>query len=317
MNKNFKHSTLRVVAFAGLSLGVGTAGAAELKLMTGPQGGSWYPLGGAIQNLIQTKIGGTKVQVLPGAGISNVKGVEAKKADLGFGNAVSTVDGVKGTAPFDKATTNVCHVGTLYFQYFQMVTLSDTGINDPGDAKGKSLSTQQKGNTGEQMTRAVLQVYGQSYQSLKKVSHGSYNDSVSQLKDGQAQVFTLISTIPASSVMDLASARNIKILGVTDDKLKALQKINGGYDKRIIPQWTYPGQSSDVQTIGTWTHLIARCDLDEKLVYNITKTLAENTDNLGAIVKAVKGMNAKDMATDVGVPYHKGALRYYKEAKVL
>lgn len=316
MKKKLKFNSVGLGVLVGLTCSVGASQAAELKMMTGPQGGSWYPLGGAIQNLIQTKVAGTKVQVLPGAGISNVKGVQAGKADLGFGNAVSTVDGVNGTKPFDSPTKNVCHVGTLYFQYFQMIALSDAGIKTPGDAKGKSLSTQQKGNTGEQMTRAVLQVYGQSYDSLKKVSHGSYNDSVSQLKDGQAQLFTLISTIPAGSVMDLASARNIKVLGVPDDKLKALQKINGGYDKRVIPQWTYPGQNEDVQTIGTWTHLIARCDLDEKLIYNITKTLAENTDTMGSIVKAVKGLTAKDMSTDVGVPYHKGALKYYKEAKV-
>lgn len=317
MRDTLKKTTVSVAITAGLAMTTSMALASELKLMTGPQGGSWYPLGGAIQNLIQSKVAGTKVQVLPGGGISNVKGVETNKADLGFGNAVSTVDGVKGTAPFDTATKNVCHVGTLYFQYFQMVALSDAGINNPGDAKGKSLSTQQKGNTGEQMTRAVLQVHGQSYDSLKKVSHGSYNDSVAQLKDGQAQIFTLISTIPAGSVMDLASARGIKVLEVTDAKLKDLQKINGGYDKRVIPAGTYPGQSADVQTIGTWTHLIARCDLDERLVYNITKTLAEHTDDMGAVVKAVKGLTAKDMATDVGVPYHKGALKYYKEAKVL
>jgi TRAP transporter TAXI family solute receptor len=317
MKRTFQKSALHAAMAAALTLGMGAAQATEIKLMTGPQGGAWYPLGGAIQNLIQSKVAGTKVQVLPGAGISNVKGVEASKADLGFGNAVSTVDGVKGTAPFDAPTKNVCHIGTLYFQYFQMIALADAGINTPADAKGKSLSTQQKGNTGEQMTRAVLEVYGQNYEGLKKISHGSYNDSVSQLKDGQAQIFTLISTIPAASVMDLASSRGIKVLEVTDDKLKALQKINGGYDKRMVPAGTYPNQAKDVQTIGTWTHLIARCDLDEKLVYDITKTLAENTDNLGAIVKAVRGMTAKDMSTDVGVPYHKGAMKYYKEAKVL
>lgn len=70
--------------------------------------------------------------------------MEGSKADLGFGNSVSTVDGVKGSKPFDAATKNVCHVGTLYFQYFQMVALADAGINNPGDVKGKALSTQQK-----------------------------------------------------------------------------------------------------------------------------------------------------------------------------
>ncbi len=307
---------LVAVAFAA-----GLAGAAsaqqQLRLMTGPQGGSWYPLGGAIQTIIEKTLPGTSVQVSPGAGISNVLGVQAGKADLGFGNGVSTVDGIAGRDPFKEKTSNVCQIGTLYFQYFHMVALADSGIRSPADLKGKGLSTQQRGNTGEQMTRAVLQVYGHSYDTLSKVNFGSYNDSVAQLKDNQAQVFTLITTVPASSVMDLASARDIRVLEIPDDKLKELQKINAGYDKRIIKAGSYPKQDKDVQTIGTWTHLIARCDLPEDTVYKITKALVENIDNLGAVVSAVKGLTAKDMATDIGVPYHKGALRYYKEAKVL
>lgn len=316
MEARFKRSLIGAALAAGVAV-AGGASADQLRMMTGPQGGSWYPLGGAIQNIVEKNVPGATMQVLPGAGISNVKGVQAGKADLGFGNAVSTVDGVNGTAPFEAKTTNVCHVGTLYFQYFHMVALADSGIKSPADLKGKSLTTQQKGNTGEQMTRAVLQVYGLSYDTMGKVSHGSYNDSVAQMKDGQAQVFTLITTVPASSVMDLASARDIRVLEIPDAKLKELQKINGGYDKRVIKAGSYPKQEKDVQTIGTWTHLIARCDLPEDTVYKITKALAENTENLGAVVKAVKGLTPKDMATDVGVPYHKGALKYYKEAKVL
>ncbi len=300
----------------GLTLTAAFAAAAsaqQLKMMTGPQGGSWYPLGGAIQSIIEKNVKGASMRVLPGAGISNVKGVQAAKADLGFGNAVSTVDGVNGRAPFDSKTANVCQVATLYFQYFHMVALADAGIKTIGDTKGKTLT----GNTGEQMTRNVLQVYGLGYDKMSKVNHGSYTDSVSQMKDGHAQIFSMITTVPASAVMDLAAARDIRVLEVPDDKLKALKKINSGYDKRIIKAGSYPKQDKDVQTIGTWTHLIASCKLPEKLVYDITKALAQNTEHLGNVVKAVKGLTPKDMATDVGVPYHPGALKYYKEAGVL
>ena len=291
--------------------------AQQMKMMTGPQGGSWYPLGGAIQGIIEKAIPGASMQVLPGAGISNIKGVQTGKAELGFGNGVSSVDGVNGQAPFDSKQDNVCQLATLYFQYFHMVGLADAGIKTVADAKGKALTTQQKGNTGEQMTRDVLKVYGLDYGQMSKVNHGSYTDSVSQLKDGHAQVFTLITTVPASSVMDLASARDIRVLEVPDEKLKALQQINKGYDKRIIKAGSYPKQDKDIQTIGTWTHLVASCKLPEDTVYKITKALATNVENLGNVVAAVKGLSVKDMATDVGVPYHPGALKYYKEAKAL
>jgi len=312
--------TTRIAAALGLALAFAvsaSAGAQQLKMMTGPQGGSWYPLGGAIQGIIEKNIPGASMQVLPGAGISNVLGVQTGKADLGFGNGVSSVDGINGQEPFKQKTANVCQVATLYFQYFHAVALADAGIKVLGDAKGKALTTQQKGNTGEQMTRDALKVYGLDYGKMSRVNFGSYSDSVSQLKDGQAQVFTLITTVPASAVMDLASARDIRVLEFPEDKFKALQEINKGYDKRIIKAGSYPKQDKDVQTIGTWTHLIASCKLPEELVYNITKALAGNIETLGNVVSAMKGLSIKDMATDIGVPYHPGALKFYKEAKAL
>ena len=293
------------------------AAAQQLKMMTGPQGGSWYPLGGAIQGIIEKSVPGTSMQVLPGAGISNVLGVQTGKAELGFGNAVSSVDGVNGVEPFKQKTGNVCQIATLYFQYFHAVVLADAGVRSGADLKGKALTTQQKGNTGEQMTRDLLKVYGLDYSKMAKVNFGSYTDSVGQLKDGHAQVFTLITTVPASAVMDLASARDIRVLDLSEIKLQELQKINKGYDKRIIKAGSYPKQDRDIQTIGTWTHLIASCKLPEQLVYGITKALASNVENLGNVVAAVKGLSVKDMATDVGVPYHPGARKFYQEAKAL
>ncbi len=311
-----KYLKFGAVLAAGLALAL-PAVAQQLKMMTGPQGGSWYPLGGAIQNIIEKAIPGTSMQVLPGAGISNVLGVQTGKADLGFGNGVSSVDGVNGQEPFKQKTSNVCQLATLYFQYFHAVALADSGVKTVGDAKGKALTTQQKGNTGEQMTRDALKVYGLNYGALSKVNFGNYTDSVSQLKDGHAQIFTLITTVPASSVMDLASARDIRVLEFPDDKFKALQQINKGYDKRIIKAGSYPKQDKDIQTIGTWTHLIVSCKLPEDTVYKITKALASNVENLGNVVSAVKGMSIKDMAAAGGVPYHPGAKKYYQEAKAL
>jgi len=58
--------------------------AQQIKLMTGPQGGSWYPLGGAIANIADKA--GVKIQVLPGAGIANVKGVDGGYVYFCFGN---------------------------------------------------------------------------------------------------------------------------------------------------------------------------------------------------------------------------------------
>ena len=112
--------------------------------------------------------------------------------------------------------------------------------------------------------------------------------------------------------MDLASAREIRVLDLNDIKLKELQAINKGYDKRVIKEGTYPKQDKDIQTIGTWTHLIMRCSTPEDLAYKITKSLAQNTETLGNVVAAVKGLTAKELAIDVGVPYHPGPRQFFR-----
>ena len=291
------------------------AQAQQVRLMTGPQGGSWYPLGGAIANIADKA--GIKVQVLPGAGIANVKAVEGGKADLGFGNSISTVDGVAGRAPFEVPAKNVCNVASLYPQFFQVVANADSGINSLADLKGKSIAVQPKGNTAEFISQQALQVYGFKYEDMARVSYVSYTDAVSLMKDNNAQLFTLGTTVPASSIMDLASARDIRIIGIADDKFQAIRQLNPGYTKLVIPAGSYPKQTQDVQTIGYATHVIARCDLDADVVYKILKGMVTNQADLVAIAKAMSGMTPKMMAEDIGVPLHAGARRYYQEVGAL
>ena len=295
----------------------GEARAVDLRIMTGPQGGSWYPLGGAIAEILKKEVPGTAASVLPGAGIINIQGTESGQTEIGFGNAVSTVDAIAGREPFKAPAKNVRQLATLYMQYFQVVVLADSGINTVADFKGKSIAVQPRGNTGEQMTRELLQIYGLSYKDMAKVSHVSYNDAVALMKDGHAQAFTLISTVPAAAILDLASSRKIRMLTLPDDRLKELQKVNSGYARREFAKGIYPGVDYDVRQFGTYTHLMIRADLPDDLVYGITKALAKNVDSLGAVVKDVKGLTVKEMAFDVGVPYHPGALKFYKEVGAL
>lgn len=285
----------------------------DLKMMTGPMGGSWVPLGGAIAELIQKNIPGTTVSVSPGGGIANVVGVEGGKADIGFGNSSSSVDGVHGREPFKAPTKNVMQLANLYPQYFQMVVLEDSGIKSPADLKGKGICPGPKGHTGELLAQQVLQLHGLSYKDMSKVNHVSYSDAVSLMKDGHAQGYLLGTTIPASSILDLATTKKIRLLSLPEDKIGELQKMNGGYLRRVIPSGTYPGVNYDTITVGYFTHLVISAKLPETLVYQITKVLSENVERLADVVKDMKGVTVKDLALDIGVPFHPGALKYYKE----
>jgi uncharacterized protein len=288
--------------------------AEQVTFMTGPQGGSWIPLGGALKSLWETEIAGLSIQQTPGAGIANVRGIDENKAQIGFANSATTVDGLEGRAPYPKKVTKVCQLANLYPQYFQVVALKNANINTYADWKGKTLVTQSKGNTAEILTSQVLAIHGMTYQSLGKANfQASYTDAVDMMKDGHVQVFTLGTTAPASAVMDLASARDITLVPVDDKTMTELRKQNPGYIKSVIKAGTYPKQDKDVAAIAYSTHVVVACDLPEDLVYKMTKTMATHIKDMAAVVKPIEGLTAKDMAADIGVPFHKGAIKYYKE----
>ncbi len=306
-----------------LALAAGLAGslpatAQQVTMMTGPQGGSWIPLGGALKHMWEQSVPGLQIQQTPGAGIANVRGVDEGKAQIGFANSATTVDGIAGRPPYPKKVTKVCQVANLYPQYFQVAALADAKIRSYADLKGKTLVTQPKGNTAEVLTAEILKLNGLSYQSLAKANfQASYTDAVALMKDGHAQVMTLGTTAPASAVMDLASARDMHLVPVDDKTMGGLRQENPGYQKLTIKAGTYPKQDKDVPVIGYSTHIVASCDLPEDVVYKMTKAMAENVPAMAAVVKPIGGLTAKAMAADIGVPLHKGAAKYYKEVGAL
>ena len=308
---------LPVAMAAVISLGAGDALAQgnTYRLMTGPQGGVWVPLGGALKNLWEKAIPGLSVQTLPGAGIANVRGIDEDKAEIGFGNSISTVDGVNGAAPFPRKAANVCQLASLYPQYFQIVANEDSGINSVRDLKGKAIAVQSRGNTAEVVTQHILQTVGLTYNDMKTNFLASYNDAVSMLKDGHAQAFTLGTTIPSGAVMDLATSRRIRVLDLKDS-VEPMKKINSGYVGVTMPANTYPNQPAALTKIGYAAHLVVSCKLPEDRVYTMLKTVAENIKDLSAVNKAMENMTPKEMGEDIGVPFHPGAKRYYNEVGV-
>jgi uncharacterized protein len=210
--------------------------------------------------------------------------------------------------------TKVCNLASLYPQYFQVVVRNDAKVNSIADLKGKTLVTQPKGNTAELVTQELLAANGVSYSQLKVSFQGSYTDAVDMMKDGHAQAFTLGTTIPASAVMDLASARDVKLLPVTEEMVAAMRKTNRGYIKQTIPANTYPKQDKPVDVIAYATHLIVSCNLPEQTVYTMAKTMASSIKDMTSVNKAIGTLTVKAMAEDVGVPMHPGAAKFYKEA---
>ena len=310
-------STFNITSLAvALSLAIGvTAQAQSLKVVTGSQGGQWYPLGGALKAEVEERNAELQLQILPGGGVSNVIAVDQGKADIGITFNVSTVDGIQGNEPFSAPTTDVCHLATLFPSYYQLVTVTGNGVEALDEIGGAKLTTSKRGSTTEGINRQLLGVLGLTYDDLAGTSFTSFTDSVSLMKDGNADLFIVGTSVPTAAVMDLASARDISLLPMPGDLMKEMQSINGGYIAGSIPAGTYPGQAVDVPAIEFATQIIVRCSLEDAVVIALANALHDGVDDLVAVNAGLRGMGPAEFGRNVGVPLHPAAAKYWAEAK--
>jgi len=289
------------------------ASAERLVFMTGPAGGSWYPLGAAAKNIIEEALTGTTVDVRPGAGLINIRGVAEGKADLGWGNVISTVDAINGNPPFESKISGLCNMAALYTQYAQLVSV-DESIETWADLKGKKLATLPRGNTTEVAAQNLLAAVGLKYDDLALVNFASMTDQVNMAKDGQVDAIFSVTAVPAGAFLDLANSRRAWFVPITDGQFQNLKGMNAGWMRLPIRANAYPEQPEEVPIAGFAMHMIAHCErMPEDTAYQVVKAIAERVQELGSVNKALAKFTVKDLAVDVGVPHHPGAVRYYKE----
>jgi len=311
------HKTVLATATALATFYSASATAETLTFMTGPTGGSWYPLAGAMKSIFEKADPDLSFQIRPGTGLVNLRAVQTGKGDLGFGSIVVTVDAILGNGTFEEKHDKICNIGSMYSNYIQNVT-TDKSIETLEDIKGKRLTTMPRGTQTESITRTTLEAVGLSYDDMQKVDFISITDSVNMLKDGQSEVFMTYTAVPSGSMIDLTNARDVKFLPISDEESEAMRAINPGWSRMTIPQGAYPGVDEDVPTVGSPMHFFVNCDtVSEETAYTITKALAENVTELGHVNAELKEWTVEKLAFESDVPFHPGAEKYYEEVGAL
>ena len=282
--------TIALLAATALAV---PATAQQLRLMTGPQGGSWYPLGGAIQGMAEPL--GVRSRCCRAAASPTCRACRTATPTSASPTRSRPSTRSRG-ASRSRARPTTSATSRRSTRSISRSSRSDgSGIDSPEDFAGKRLATQPVGNTAEQVTRAVLQAAGLSYDDLEAVDYVSYSDGVALMQDNNSDIFTLGTTIPASAIMDLANSTDIKLVELDEDFIgKMREEINPGYTAITIPAGTYPGQDEDVTAVGYATHVDRALRPRPEVVEGILTQMWENRQDLAAIAAAMKDITLEE-----------------------
>ena len=299
----------------------GTGMAAEkkfLKMVSGPEGGSWYPLGSGMMRLVEANIKGVSTSNGPGGGVGNCKVVQRGEADLGWSYSHTAFDAYNGNPPFKKKLNKVRYLASLYPGIFQVAVPRKSNIRSYADLADKRIVPGKVGFSGTVAAAAVLEIYGITFKSIKKkggiVNYVGYADAAALMKDGHLDAYMALTSCPQATLIDLDFRPGIRLLPVDKKHMKKFLKKYPGYMTTVIPKGAYKGVTEDTPTVGTVTSLIVSADLSDEMVYRITKAIFENLPELAKIKKkAIANVSLENGLRGVKIPVHPGAKRYYDE----
>lgn len=293
----------------------------RLSVATGGTGGVYYVYGGGLAKVISEHVPTAEATAeVTSASVDNLKFLRDGKADIAFTLADTLDDGAKGTNAFKEfGKVPAQALAALYTNFTHAVTLADKGISRIADLKGKTVSTGAAGSGTEVIAFRVLEAAGINPQTdVQKQALGAA-PSVDALKDGKIDAFFWSGGLPTAAVLDLANTPRLKlVLLPNDDILPTLQRQYGAtlYTRAVVPRATYPGMDGDVPVVGVTNLLVVNEKLTEGLAYDLTKVLFDRQAELAAIHPEAKNLSLQSAVEGSPVPFHKGAIRFYREKRV-
>lgn len=294
--------------------------AANYRFVSGPQGGNWFVLGGAISSYLSEA--GLNTSSSTGGGVSNVMNVNRGKADLGFTVGSLLGAAAKGEGKFKKPVDNAVVLGNLYPQITYFIARKDfveeNNIKNLGDALAVDslrIASLKPGSSSEFVVSSLLRLgYDKSWKSIKKgggkVQFASYSDGAGLIADGHIDMFAFSVGKIASIIMNIESQTEIVILPV---ETAALQTLSDSYGTGIhtIEPGIYKSVTENVQTVGDYTLCVVRKDIPADQVKQMAAALYKNKDNLATTIKDFSAFNATD-AVSASLPMHPAAEAYWK-----
>ena len=287
-------------------------------IATGGTGGTYYPLGGMLAQLISNKvtIGGKKLSATAetsGASVANAQLLGRKDIESAFVAADILDAAYKGTGQFEgKPLKNLRALGALYPEQVQLVTLASANVKTFRDLKGKSVSSGSPGSGQWQLLGDLLEAYGMTRKDIGE-DLSSFAQSVDKIKDGNLVASLITAGAPTSSITDLANARDIRLVPLAGPEIDALRKKQPYYAMVQLPPNTYKGQATPVDTLAVLAIWATHADLSDQMAYEVTKALFENTETLGQVHPKGKEISLKTALQSISIPLHPGAEKYYRE----
>jgi uncharacterized protein len=290
------------------------------RIGTGGTAGTYYPVGGMIANAVSQpgKIIAT-AQASNGS-LANVNAIAGGSMEAGLSQSDVATWAFTGTGAFEgkPKVSDLRMIANLYPESIHLVVKKGSGIKSVADLKGKRVALDEPGSGTLINARMVLAAWGVKETDIRP-DYIKPNQAGDKLKDGSLDAFFFVGGAPAGAIAELASSGvGIELVPLTGGPADALRKQNPYFAVDNIAAGTYKDVAT-VQTLAVGAQLVTSAKLDTETVYQITKAMYSDATQKTLAAGHAKGkfITKENAVQGVGIPFHPGAEKFYKEAGLL
>lgn len=302
-----------LLALSCLALACSEGGRQHISIGTGGTGGVYYPYGGGLAEIWSRHVPGVRaVAEVTGASVENVK--LAHRGETVIGEIMGDVayQAYHGEGQFEGKPQKILALAVMYPNIYQVVTLEGSGVTGLGQLAGKTVSTGAPGSGTAYMSDLVLRVLGIAEESFSS-RRLSFVESANALRDRTIDVGVWCVAPPTSSIMDLATTHEVRVVPFTPEEQRIVTEAYPFYSTYQLPPGVYRGVEDPVPTLSVWNVIICTADLPDDLVYELTRALFEHRDYLEKIHPFARFSTPQNSVEHAPIPLHPGSTRYLRE----
>jgi TRAP transporter TAXI family solute receptor len=287
--------------------------ASHVTFMTAGDGSAFLPYGRGIAAYLAPK--GIPIEIKKSAGSNeNLSAVDASSTTIGTAFLASAFDAVNGSGwAAGRRHENLRALFPMYETSFQVAALRKSGLSTLADLDGKKVGVGPANAPAEVFFRAAAEVSG-----IKPVIVNGDPAELARLAlDGEIDALWQGAVVPIPSLTEVADRADTLVFGLSDFEVAAMLAKLPALSATTIPPGTYKGQTAAIRSVSAWNFVIANKDLPVETAYAITKAVLSATDAKSEIYPTATGTRAGNAPNNRIMPFHPGAIRFYREAGVV
>ena len=284
---------------------------AALTLGTASMGGTYFVYGGLVADLLTEKAGVQVTTRQTQGPNQNVILVDEGKLGVGMTTMGVAMQAWTGTGPWTKGKKydEIRALFPMYDTPLQCVSLKTSGIASFRQLEGKTVGTGPKAGTAGTYFPLIFDALGMQVM----IRNGQGDELGNQLSDGIVDAFCFGAGPPVPIFRQLDAEKDVVFYTWTEDDLATIRSKIPEFTPSVIPKGLYRNQTADQNSIGLYNFAIANKDMGDDMAYALTRTVLENTARLAKGHPAARETIAANATRNTFLPFHPGAVRYYKE----